>query len=179
LSAAGVDTGCVFTDKLSDSVKTERPGLTALLDYARPDDTIVVTAIDRLGGSVAEVTHTIADLGERGILLRAIREGIDTATPTGGQWPRSCHPRRTRVRTGQGTPRGIPGITAVPPTTGQQTTETRRRPPSAAAPAGRHRPTRPRTGRRLQDQLSHRLPLPGRNGRTQPTIFRAGARRRP
>lgn len=44
---------------------------------------MVVTAIDRLGRSAAEVTRTIADLGQRGILLRAIREGIDTATPTG------------------------------------------------------------------------------------------------
>jgi hypothetical protein len=42
-----------------------------------------VTAIDRLGRSVAEVTRTIGELGERGILLRALREGIDTATPTG------------------------------------------------------------------------------------------------
>ena len=54
-----------------------------MLDYARAGDTVVVTAIDRLGRSVAEVTRTIADLGERRILLRAIREGIDTATPTG------------------------------------------------------------------------------------------------
>ncbi|MGB8389820.1 recombinase family protein [Mycobacterium sp.] len=73
----------VFTDKLSGSAKTARPGLAAMLDYARAGDTIVVTAIDRLGRSVAEVTRTIADLGERGILLRALREGIDTATPTG------------------------------------------------------------------------------------------------
>jgi DNA invertase Pin-like site-specific DNA recombinase len=32
---------------------------------------------------IAEVTRTIAKLGERRILLRALREGIDTATPTG------------------------------------------------------------------------------------------------
>lgn len=42
-----------------------------------------MAAIDRLGRSVAEVTRTIADLSDRRILLRAIREGIDTATPTG------------------------------------------------------------------------------------------------
>ena len=54
-----------------------------MFDYARAGDTVVVTAIDRLGRSVAEVTRTIADLGECRILLRAIREGIDTATPTG------------------------------------------------------------------------------------------------
>jgi len=54
-----------------------------MLDYARADDTVVVTALDRLGRSVAEVTCTIAELGERRILLRALCEGIDTATPSG------------------------------------------------------------------------------------------------
>jgi DNA invertase Pin-like site-specific DNA recombinase len=83
LCTAGVDPVRVFTDKLSGSAKTARPGLAALLDYARAGDTVVVTAIDRLGRSVAEVTRTIAELGERRILLRALREGIDTATPTG------------------------------------------------------------------------------------------------
>jgi DNA invertase Pin-like site-specific DNA recombinase len=83
LIAAGVDTDRVFTDKLSGSAKTARPGLAAMLNYARAGDIVVVTAIDRLGRSVAEVTRTIAELGERRILLRALREGIDTATPTG------------------------------------------------------------------------------------------------
>ena len=54
-----------------------------MLDYARGGDTVVVTAIDRLGRSVAEITRTIAELGERRILLRALREGVDTSTPTG------------------------------------------------------------------------------------------------
>jgi DNA invertase Pin-like site-specific DNA recombinase len=83
LSAAGVGANRVFTDKLSGSAKTTRPGLAAMLDYARPGDTVVVTAIDRLGRSVAEVTRTIVDLGDLRIILRALREGVDTATPTG------------------------------------------------------------------------------------------------
>lgn len=83
LAAAGVDEDRVYTDKLSGGANTARPGLAALLDYARAGDTVIVTAIDRLGRSVAEVTRTIADLGDRRILLRAIRESIDTGTPTG------------------------------------------------------------------------------------------------
>ena len=83
LTGAGVEASRVFTDKLSGAVNTVRPGLAAMIDYARAGDTVVVTAIDRLGRSVAEVTRTIADLGEHGILLRALREGIDTATPAG------------------------------------------------------------------------------------------------
>ena len=83
LAAVGVGADRVFTDKLSGSVNTARPGLAAMLGYAREGDTVVVTAIDRLGRSVLEVTRTIAALGERRILLRALREGVDTGTPTG------------------------------------------------------------------------------------------------
>lgn len=83
LAAQGVESDRVFTDKLSGAVNTDQPGLAGLLHYAREGDTVVVTAIDRLGRSVAEVTRTIAELGQRRILLRALREGIDTGTPTG------------------------------------------------------------------------------------------------
>ncbi|SIM07246.1 resolvase domain-containing protein [Mycobacteroides abscessus subsp. abscessus] len=83
LAAAGADAGRIFTDKISGAAGSLRPGLTSLLDYARPGDTVVVTAIDRLGRSVVEITRTIADLGEREITLRALREGIDTSSPTG------------------------------------------------------------------------------------------------
>lgn len=83
LSAQGVESSQIFTDKFSGAVNTARPGLAAMLHYAREGDTVVVTAIDRLGRSVAEVTRTIAELGERRIVLRALREGVDTGTPTG------------------------------------------------------------------------------------------------
>jgi len=83
LTAAGVDADRIFTDKFSGAVDTDRPGLAALLHYAREGDTVVVAAVDRLGRSVAEVTRTIADLGERRIVLRALRENVDTGTPTG------------------------------------------------------------------------------------------------
>jgi DNA invertase Pin-like site-specific DNA recombinase len=83
LGSAGVGADRVFTDRLSGSARTARPGLAAMLDYARSGDTVIVTAIDRLGRSVAEVTRTIAELGERRIILRALRESVDTATPTG------------------------------------------------------------------------------------------------
>jgi DNA invertase Pin-like site-specific DNA recombinase len=83
LTGSGVGPEQVFTDKLSRAVSTDRPGLAAMLHYAREGDTVVVTAIDRLGRSVAEVTRTIAELGDRRILLCALREGVDTGNPTG------------------------------------------------------------------------------------------------
>jgi DNA invertase Pin-like site-specific DNA recombinase len=39
--------------------------------------------IDRLGRNAAEVMTTIRDLGERGIVLRSLREGIDTSNASG------------------------------------------------------------------------------------------------
>jgi DNA invertase Pin-like site-specific DNA recombinase len=84
LTAAGVDPDGIYRDKLSGtSTREQRPGLAALLDYARPGDAIVVVGIDRLGRSAAEVMTTIRELRDHDIVLRSLREGIDTANPTG------------------------------------------------------------------------------------------------
>jgi DNA invertase Pin-like site-specific DNA recombinase len=84
LTAAGVNPKRVYSDKLSGmSTREQRPGLAALLDYARPGDAIVVVGIDRLGRNAAEVMTTIRELGERNIVLRSLREGIDTSNVTG------------------------------------------------------------------------------------------------
>jgi DNA invertase Pin-like site-specific DNA recombinase len=161
LHAAGVAAERIYTDTLSGATGTHRPGLAALLDYARDGDTAIVTAIDRLGRSVAEVTRTSADLGQRGILLRALREGVDTATPTGravaaimatlaelelelGRERRAAsrHARRTR---------GVPA-TKPPKLSPERQEQLRRR--------SRHRRTRRRTRRRVRHRPRHRLPLP-------------------
>lgn len=84
LTAAGVNAERVYSDKLSGtSTREQRPGLGALLDYARPGDAIVVVGIDRLDRNAAEVMMTIRELGERDIVLRSLREGIDTSNATG------------------------------------------------------------------------------------------------
>lgn len=84
LTTAGVDPSRLYSDKLTGtSTREQRPGLAALLDYARPGDTIVVAGIDRLGRDSIEVMSTIRDLGQRDIVLRSLREGIDTSTAAG------------------------------------------------------------------------------------------------
>lgn len=82
LLAAGVEEKNVYTDKMSGS-RTDRPGLTRLLEMAREGDTIVVVALDRLGRSMMHVIETIELLNERGIILKSLRESIDFSTPTG------------------------------------------------------------------------------------------------
>jgi DNA invertase Pin-like site-specific DNA recombinase len=84
LHAAGVDPERIYRDKLSGtSTREHRPGLAAVLDYARPGDAIVVVGIDRLGRNAAEVMATIRELRDRDIVLRSLREGIDTSNATG------------------------------------------------------------------------------------------------
>ncbi len=84
LAAVGVESDRVYSNKLSGtSTRQQRPGPAALLDYAREGDAIVVVGIDRLGRNAAEVMTTIRELGERGIVLRSLREGIDTSNATG------------------------------------------------------------------------------------------------
>jgi DNA invertase Pin-like site-specific DNA recombinase len=84
LTAAGVYPDRIYRDKLSGaSTREQRPGLAALLDYARPRDAIVVVGIDRLGRNAAEVMATIRELRDRDIVLRSLREGIDTSNATG------------------------------------------------------------------------------------------------
>ncbi len=80
LAAAGCER--IFTDKLS-GVRDDRPGLAALLDYARPGDTVVVVALDRLGRSLSGVIRTVETLSGAGVLLRSLHEGIDYSTASG------------------------------------------------------------------------------------------------
>lgn len=84
LAAAGVDADRVYSDKLTGtSTKEQRTGLAGLLNYARPGDTIVVVGIDRLGRSAAEVMLTIKDLLDSDVVIRSLREGVDSSNPTG------------------------------------------------------------------------------------------------
>jgi DNA invertase Pin-like site-specific DNA recombinase len=82
LTAAGVKESNIYTDKISGA-KNDRPGLTELLRYMRPGDTVVVAALDRLGRSLSGIIRTVEQLKERGVTLRSIKESIDTSTDVG------------------------------------------------------------------------------------------------
>ena len=82
LVATDVDPTNIWSDKLSGA-RADRPGLQALLAYARPGDTIVVWRLDRLGRSLSAIVQTVADLRAREIHVRSITDGADSSTPTG------------------------------------------------------------------------------------------------
>ncbi len=83
LTGAGVDRRRIFTDRAMGSADKLRAGLLALLSYARSGDVVTVVSLERLGRSAAEVTQTVADLTTRGITLRCLQNGLDTATASG------------------------------------------------------------------------------------------------
>ena len=77
--------GRVYVEKVSTrKAATERPGLTAALDYLRRGDTLVVWKLDRLGRSVKEVLTIAADLHARGIGVRILTSKLSGSySPTG------------------------------------------------------------------------------------------------
>jgi DNA invertase Pin-like site-specific DNA recombinase len=76
--------GCerIFTDTASGA-KANRPGLDELLAYVRPNDTLVVWRLDRLGRSVKYLIELMALLQDRQIGFRSLTEQIDTTSTAG------------------------------------------------------------------------------------------------
>ncbi|MCW2239180.1 recombinase family protein [Azospirillum canadense] len=72
----------VFTDTGSGRAM-DRPGLEALLAYARRGDTLAVVRLDRLGRSLSELLAVVARLKDRGIDLLSLEERIDTSSAAG------------------------------------------------------------------------------------------------
>ncbi len=81
LLAAGCER--IFNDTASGA-KVERPGLTRALQHCRPDDTLVVWKLDRLGRSLPHLVETVRDLVARGVGFKSLQENIDT-TSSGGK----------------------------------------------------------------------------------------------
>jgi DNA invertase Pin-like site-specific DNA recombinase len=72
----------VFSDTRSGRTM-ERPGLEALLAYARDGDTLAVVRLDRLGRSLGELLAAVAMLKKHGIALLSLEERIDTNSAAG------------------------------------------------------------------------------------------------
>lgn len=76
--------GCsrVFQEEVS-SIGKRRPQLEAALDYVREGDTIIVTKLDRLARSVADLVAIMETLKGKEVALRILSMNLDTQTPTG------------------------------------------------------------------------------------------------
>ncbi|WP_409469045.1 recombinase family protein [Streptomyces sp. HC307] len=76
--------GCqrIFSDKKSGK-NAEREELQKALDYLRPNDTLVVPSLDRLGRSIQDLINIVGSLRKEGIGFRSLHEALDTTTPGG------------------------------------------------------------------------------------------------
>lgn len=61
----------------------QREGFGKLLSYVRKGDTVVVTAVDRLGRNTIDVLETVEALKSKGVSVVSLREGFDLSTATG------------------------------------------------------------------------------------------------
>jgi DNA invertase Pin-like site-specific DNA recombinase len=83
LGAAGIPDERIYVDKKSGTT-VERSGLTDLLAYARPGDTIVVYTLDRLGRNLREVLNLVHDLNEKQIDVRSLADPVPINTADEG-----------------------------------------------------------------------------------------------
>jgi DNA invertase Pin-like site-specific DNA recombinase len=76
--------GCakIFQEEIS-SVATKRPELERCLDYVREGDILIVTKLDRLARSVADLVAITERAKAKGVGLRILALKLDTGTPTG------------------------------------------------------------------------------------------------
>lgn len=72
----------VFVDKLSGA-KRDRPELSAMLQYVREGDTLVVESISRLARSTRDLLTIVDELRDKGVELVSLHENIDTTTAQG------------------------------------------------------------------------------------------------
>lgn len=77
--------GCIIIrqEKASGTSTKGRPELAAILDFIREGDTLVVTRIDRLARSIADLQSIVVQLAAKRAKLQATEQPIDTSTAAG------------------------------------------------------------------------------------------------
>ena len=73
----------VRTEKQSGTSLANRSELNILLEFMREGDTLVVTRIDRLARSIADLQKIVEVLKSKGIALQATEQPIDTSSAAG------------------------------------------------------------------------------------------------
>lgn len=71
-----------FIDKCSGK-NMNRPQLTAMMDYVREGDVVVVSDFSRLARSTRDMLQIVQELTDKGVGLISLKEHLDTDTPQG------------------------------------------------------------------------------------------------
>lgn len=83
LIEAGCDPKLIFIDNGVSGIKASRPQLDLCLSKLRKGDVLVITRLDRLGRSVANLVALVDKLGQMDVELVVTTQGLDTTTPGG------------------------------------------------------------------------------------------------
>ncbi len=81
LAAAGCER--VYQEKVSGTSTNGREQLAELLRYVREGDEVVITKLDRLGRSLADLLDITNQLAANGVSLRVLDQNLETRTPQG------------------------------------------------------------------------------------------------
>lgn len=81
LRAAGAS--IIRSEKKTGTTTEGRDELATLIEFARAGDTIMVTRIDRLARSIADLAQIVRTLEKKGVHLKATEQPIDTSSPAG------------------------------------------------------------------------------------------------
>jgi DNA invertase Pin-like site-specific DNA recombinase len=81
LKAAGCNV--IRSEKRSGTTTQGREELRTVLDFLRKGDVLMVTRIDRLARSIADLQDIVRAVRERGAALKATEQPIDTSTTAG------------------------------------------------------------------------------------------------
>lgn len=76
--------GCerVFIDKMSGK-NTDRPQFNTMMNFVREGDILIVSEYNRLSRSTKDLLATIEELESKGVVVKSIKEDLDTSTPQG------------------------------------------------------------------------------------------------
>ena len=79
LGGAGCDR--IFQEQVSSMAKRDQ--LDAALDFIREGDVLIVTKLDRLARSIADLVRIVGTIERKKASLRVLAMGLDTSTATG------------------------------------------------------------------------------------------------
>lgn len=108
LISAGCTKDAIY---VSSQREDDKGKLTAALDTLSPGDTLIVCSLDRLARSATQFVTIAADLTGRGVQLRSLAEGINTATTDAALFPACAVLERIEKSTKRG--RAMVGMKAA------------------------------------------------------------------
>lgn len=77
--------GCekIFSEKQSGKTASDRPALQEMLEFVRDGDQVIITRLDRISRSMADLLEIATKLEKKGVTLTATEQVFDTSSSSG------------------------------------------------------------------------------------------------